>query len=108
MKNVCCINPKEFNDIISSNKDCIVIDCRTSEEIKLQCLDYDINIDMHDPSALQLIQDLDPTKSYIAYCKGGGRSQYLCEILLNNGFETVYNLEGGILNWNQYKMRNLI
>jgi thioredoxin len=33
------------------------------------------------------------------YCKAGGRSAQAAEIMVQNGFKHVYNLEGGISAW---------
>ena len=56
---------------------------------------------LHIPLA-QLESQLDflpKNKPIICYCKVGGRSYHAAQILLNNGFKSIYNLEGGILAW---------
>ena len=35
----------------------------------------------------------------LVYCGVGGRSPLACQILVNNGFTRVYNMEGGITAW---------
>lgn len=35
----------------------------------------------------------------IAYCQSGARSAQACEILAKAGFPTLYNLNGGIMEW---------
>jgi rhodanese-related sulfurtransferase len=42
---------------------------------------------------------LDKTKPVILYCKSGKRSKASSIILLEAGFEKVYDLDGGILEW---------
>lgn len=37
----------------------------------------------------------------IVYCQSGNRSATACKILKNQGFENIYNIEGGILAWGQ-------
>lgn len=38
-------------------------------------------------------------KPIIAYCRSGQRSARACSVLRKHGFESVYNLGGGILAW---------
>ena len=42
--------------------------------------------------------ELDPKKSYVAYCKGGKRSAVACMLLNQRGYE-VQSLTGGIMEW---------
>lgn len=42
---------------------------------------------------------LDKGAETVIYCKGGRRSAKACQLLLDNGFATVFSLEGGILRW---------
>lgn len=45
------------------------------------------------------LEDLDPTKETIVYCRVGLRGYLACRILLQHGFQKVYNLTGGILSF---------
>jgi rhodanese-related sulfurtransferase len=38
-------------------------------------------------------------KPMLVYCAGGGRSAAACEFLSQNGFENLFNLEGGFMSW---------
>lgn len=102
------INPIEFVEMTKNSNDVVVIDCRTKAEIEQQCLDFQIHIDLYDTSTHQILNELDVKKKYIIYCRSGARSQYLGEYLAQNGFNNIFNLDGGILNWNYYKRSNLI
>lgn len=108
MNQVQNINPIQFVDMTKNSDEFIVIDCRTLAEIQQQSLDFDLHIDLYDQSTHYLFNDLDVEKKYIIYCRSGARSQYLGEYLVQNGFKNIYNLEGGILNWNYHKRSNLI
>ncbi len=44
------------------------------------------------------LDELDPTKETIVYCRVGLRGYLACRILLQHGFQKVYNLTGGILS----------
>ena len=43
---------------------------------------------------------LDRTKDIIVYCDVGLRSKVACRVLANAGFKDVYNLTGGLKQWN--------
>ena len=44
-------------------------------------------------------------KPIYIYCKSGARSKKATRILQANGFTKIYNLEGGILNWQAKKYK---
>ena len=43
---------------------------------------------------------LDKAKDIIVYCNVGLQSKVACQILVNAGFKDVYNLTGGLKEWN--------
>ena len=43
-------------------------------------------------------------KPIIAICRSGSRSAMGCGVLRKNGFEQVYNLNGGMMAWEQASM----
>lgn len=43
-------------------------------------------------------------KPIIAVCRSGSRSGHSCSVLRKNGFEQVYNLNGGMMSWQQANM----
>ncbi len=43
--------------------------------------------------------ELDPTKETVVYCRVGLRGYLACRILLQHGFQNVFNLTGGILSF---------
>jgi len=45
------------------------------------------------------LDELDPEKETLVYCKLGGRSAIASGTLDSNGFTSVYNMEGGIVAW---------
>lgn len=45
------------------------------------------------------LDELDKNKPVIAYCRSGGRSSAASGILAGQGFNTVFNLDGGISAW---------
>ena len=46
------------------------------------------------------VRELDPAKKTIVYCRSGARSASATSFLLNNGFDEVLNMVGGIMQYN--------
>jgi adenylyltransferase/sulfurtransferase len=44
-------------------------------------------------------EELDRGQEVILYCRSGRRSEWAARILLQNGYERVFNLKGGVLAW---------
>ena len=54
---------------------------------------------MQEASFLQQIKSLDTNKAYVVYCRSGRRSKRAMELMLQNGFKKVSDLDGGIQGW---------
>ena len=78
-----------------------IIDVRTPQEFQELRIPDSENIDFYDPqNFIKKITLLDKDASYFLYCKSGVRSYNSCIIMKDMVFENVYNLAGGISNWN--------
>ena len=53
------------------------------------------------PDLLSRLNDLNKEDDIVVYCKSGVRSANARQLLLQNGFQHVRNLEGGIIAWSQ-------
>ncbi len=53
------------------------------------------------PRLMDALGELDRRRPTIVYCAVGGRSRTAAQFLLNQGFEDVHNLQGGIQAWEQ-------
>jgi len=93
------IEPKELNLVLKSNT-VQLVDVRTPNEFKSGHLNNALNINYYDQDFSQQISKLDKSKPIYVYCRSGVRSKYSSEILKKLGFKNIYNLKGGILNWN--------
>ena len=59
-----------------------------------------INLNIYDSqSFLDGINKLEKNNFVHIYCRSGARSFQACELMNQFGFENVFNLEGGILEW---------
>jgi rhodanese-related sulfurtransferase len=48
------------------------------------------------------LNELNPSKKYLIYCRTGNRSGQVCQFLTGLGFENIYNQAGGIVHWGQF------
>ena len=85
---------------LSKDPNTVVIDVRTPGEVAEGYIaGTKYFIDFNGANFTGEIQKLDKSKSYIVYCRSGGRSSKAASIMIENGFQQVYNLSGGVMNW---------
>lgn len=81
-----------------------VIDVRTPGEVSAGYIsEADYFFDINGASFAENMGKLDKDKTYIIYCKSGARSSSAANYMANNGFSNVYNLNGGIMGWQNAK-----
>ncbi|MFK7983016.1 MAG: rhodanese-like domain-containing protein [Saprospiraceae bacterium] len=93
------LNPIEFKAGIDKESNAVILDVRTPEEVAQGIIPGAKVINFHDANFKEQIGELDKTKTYYVYCKGGGRSGKTCSALQGAGFPKTYNLKGGITAW---------
>jgi rhodanese-related sulfurtransferase len=85
---------------IKTEKKAIVIDVRTPAEWQEGVIDgATVFIDFKDSNFKQEIAKLDKSKTYVVYCRSGGRSAGASQVMIDSGFKNVINMEGGIMSW---------
>ncbi len=83
------------------DENAVILDVRTEDECNEGIIPNAITIDIYKGQGfIYKIQELDKSKNYYVYCKAGGRSAQACNIMNQMGFETTYNLLGGMMEWN--------
>ena len=100
------ITPEEAYSMIKKDKkDVVIIDVRTPPEVKSEGkIPNSILIPLG-----TLSRQIDKLKKYkdkkiIVYCRSGNRSVSAARILKSLGFDKVYNLKGGIINWKKHNL----
>lgn len=91
------ISPLEFQAKIASGE-VTLLDVRTPDEYASNHIEGADNINVRDASFGDKIALLDKTKPVLVYCKSGNRSSTAKNAIQTLGF-TVFELDGGILNW---------
>lgn len=81
--------------------DVVILDVRTPGETAAGMIEGAKEINVNDADFAQQIEALDKDKTYLVYCKMGGRSAKACGIMEEKGFEKLYNLKGGYTAWSK-------
>ena len=92
------LEPQELIDVLAS-QDVYFVDVRTSKEFSQGHIANAINIDFKSSSFEEEIKKLDTLKPIVIYCRSGRRSAMSTKILDKVGFDEIYDLKGGVLNW---------
>jgi rhodanese-related sulfurtransferase len=96
-ENVKKLAPKEFQSLLSA--DVQLIDVRTSKEFTTDHLPNAKNINFFSDDFNNKINELDKEKPVFIYCRSGKRSGKSIADFKKMGFKTIYELQGGFLNW---------
>ncbi len=91
------IDVVEAKRIILGNKEnfnFVILDVRTPKEFAQEHLPKAVNIDIHEEDFPEKIGELDRSKMYLVHCRSGNRSRAAVELMMEMGFERVYNVRG--------------
>ncbi|RYX84388.1 rhodanese-related sulfurtransferase [bacterium] len=105
------LKAQEFNEL-TSQPDTVVVDMRNYYEYEIGHFEGALEVPSDTfrqqlPMAAELL-DEDKDKNIIMYCTGGIRCEKASAYLMYRGFEKVYHLEGGILEYvRQVREQNL-
>jgi len=96
------ISPAEFKQWLDEGRDITVLDTRNDYEIRLGTFDnaVDLNISTFRafPEAM-MNSNLDKEKTVVMFCTGGIRCEKASAVMLNEGFQDVRQLQGGVLGY---------
>ena len=96
------ITPQEAFTLIQENQDnpdFVIIDVRTPQEFAEEHIENAANIDFYSETFRGELDNLDKNKTYLIYCRVGGRSGSALNIMAELNFKEVYNILGGINQW---------
>ena len=101
------INPEQAKDILDTDNSAIYIDVRTEQEFMNGHVPDSINIPVAwpdqatrqmkpNPDFVKVVSNhLSKDKRIIVGCQAGGRSQLAAQLLAQEGFQDVSNMQGG-------------
>ncbi|MBT6501436.1 MAG: rhodanese-like domain-containing protein [Deltaproteobacteria bacterium] len=96
------ISPAEAYELIQKNShspDFEILDVRTEKEYNNGHLENAILMNFFSPQFKEQLNELDRNRTYLVYCKMGGRSKIAQKRMEKLGFKTVYNIPGGKDRW---------
>lgn len=114
-----CSTPKESQELVTQEKETqisylidvlefknkmnaanvVILDVRTTQEVAEGVIGSPLFINFSETDFKEQLIALDKTKTYLVYCKSGGRSGQTKSFMDANGFGEVYDLQGGITAW---------
>lgn len=96
------VKPEDWNDLIN-DPDVVLVDTRNDYETKVGifegAIDPDIKIFTEFPEWVEKNLDPKENKKVAMFCTGGIRCEKASSYMLAQGFENVYHLKGGILEY---------
>ena len=96
------ITPQEAFTLIQNNQDnpdFVIIDVRTPDEFGAEHIENATNINFYSETFRDTVNTLDKNKTYLIYCRSGGRSGNALDIMAELNFKEAYNILGGINQW---------
>lgn len=94
------ITPKELKNWLDEGRDIRILDTRNDYEVQFGTFHRAINLRLKDFSEFpEKSKSLEKDKPIIMFCTGGIRCEKAAIQMMNEGYEQVYQLEGGILNY---------
>jgi rhodanese-related sulfurtransferase len=92
----------QTNDLIQANQGnarFVILDVRTQQEYTNGHLPKAVNLDFYSGRFKDSAKLLDKNLTYLVYCQTGARSAAAAEIMVELGFKDIYNMTGGITEW---------
>lgn len=97
------VDASTFSNLIEQGGG-LLLDVRTPGEYSRGHIAGSTLIDIADPGAANKINMLQKNKPVYVYCLTGSRSQVVANYMVQNGFDKVYNLQRGIVEWHQMSL----
>ena len=100
MADVRSLAPEEFAHWRESGTKFVLLDVRRDDELELASIPGAVHIPMHE---IQFrVREIPRDRPVVVMCHRGERSHRIARFLITDGFQEVYNLEGGI---DEYALR---
>jgi len=93
------LSANKFAKTIDLDSNSIILDVRTKVEFNNGHIARAINVNIFDTTFQKEVQKLDKMKNIYIYCQSGRRSAQALNFLKSLGYEYLYELNGGILDW---------
>jgi rhodanese-related sulfurtransferase len=92
------VDPVEFSEVIAQ-PGVIILDVRTPEEFNAGHIANAININVADSNFSSEVSKLDKNATVAVYCRSANRSAVATNEMAELGFTDMYDMQGGIIDW---------
>lgn len=98
------LSPKEWDKVLSEETDILLLDVRNDYEWKIGhftgAVKPELDLFRKFPAYVkELKQQYGPDKKVLMYCTGGIRCELYSALMKEEGFEKVYQLQGGVIKY---------
>jgi phage shock protein E len=94
------VSPEEAAATIADPpEDLVILDVRTPEEFAEGHIEGAVMIDFYSDTFDAELAALDPDVSYVVYCRSGNRSGQTITKMEQIGFQSVEDIDGGVVAW---------
>ncbi len=92
------VGPEMFANVVTT-PGIQIIDVRSPEEFAQGHIEGAVNYNVQGPDFAAQISALDPAGTYAVYCRSGNRSQPAVAAMSGIGINGIFELESGIVGW---------
>ena len=93
------VDCEQFSKLVAATPNAQIVDVRTPQEYEGGNVAGSVNMDYRANDFETRISTLDKSKPVFVYCHSGGRSAKAASELRDQGFEEVYDMDGGYSRW---------
>lgn len=94
------VDPLVFKQWLDEKRDIVVLDTRNDYEVRFGTFENAVNLNINDFGEFpEAVADLPKDKPIVMFCTGGIRCEKAALYMLNEGYDNVYQLDGGILGY---------
>lgn len=91
------IDSETLRKRLEEGDDVLLVDIRTTAEVAQGAIPNALLMPMH---LIPLrMRELPDDRELVLYCRSGARSYQACSYMMQQGFDRVWNLRGGIIAW---------
>ncbi|MCG6896433.1 MAG: rhd_2599 family sulfurtransferase [Thiocapsa sp.] len=91
------IDSESLHERIASGEGVLLVDIRTPAEIAQGAIPDALQLPMH--LIPVRMNELPKDRDLVLYCRSGARSYQACAYMMQQGYDRVLNLRGGIIAW---------
>ena len=96
------LNIEDFYIRLNTEINKLILDVRPHRDFKKEHVPGSISVDDR-KTLTKLMDTLDLETNLFIYCDDNSRSLEVCQMLQEQGFQNIYMLNGGIIEWKKHK-----